>query len=60
MADLGGIVEVEREGVHSTLNVTIDAMNLAREVSSITPTKGVFGFVSALLTMARVRFAPLL
>jgi len=45
-----------REGVLSTLNVAIEAMNLAKEVSSITPATAVFGSVSVLLTMIRVRF----
>jgi hypothetical protein len=38
------------------LNVAIEAMNLAKEVSSMTPAKPVFGSVSALLTMIRVCF----
>ena len=37
------------------LNVAIEAMNLAKEVSSVTPAKAVFGSVSVLLTMIRVR-----
>ena len=45
-----------REGALSSLRVAIEAMNLAKEVSSITPTKAVFGPVSALLTILRVRF----
>jgi len=44
-----------RDGALSTLNVAIEAMNLAKEVSSITPAKAVFGSVSILLTMIRVR-----
>jgi len=44
-----------RDNALSLLNVTIEAMNLAKEVSSITPAKAVFGSVSALLTMIRVR-----
>ena len=39
----------------SSLNIAIEAMNLAKEVSSITPAKAVFGTVSALLAMIRVR-----
>jgi len=38
------------------LNVAIEAVNLAKEVSSITPAKAVFGSVSVLLAMIRVRF----
>ena len=45
-----------REGVISTLNVAIEAMNLAKEASSITPAKAVFGSVSVVLTMTRVSF----
>ena len=46
----------ERDGVLSSLDVAIEAINLAKEVSSITPAKAVFGSVSALLTMMRVCF----
>jgi len=45
----------DREGVISLLNVTIEALNLAKEISSITPAKAAFGSVSALLTMVKVR-----
>jgi len=45
-----------RDGALSSLNMAIDALNLAKEVSSITPAKAVFGTVSILLTMIRVRF----
>lgn len=38
------------------MNVAIGALNLAKEESSINPTKAVFGSVSALLTMISVRF----
>ena len=38
------------------LNAAIEAMNLAKEVSSVTPAKAVFGSVSAILAMIRVRF----
>jgi len=44
-----------RDDPLSLLNVAIGAMNLAKEVSSITPAKAVFGSVSFLLTMIRVR-----
>ena len=40
----------------SLLNAAIEAMNLAKEVSSMTPAKAVFGSVGILLTMIRVRF----
>ena len=45
-----------RDGALSLLNVAIEAVNLAKEVSSITPAKAVFGSVSVLLVMIRVRF----
>ena len=45
-----------RNGALSALNTAIEAMNLAKEVSSVTPAKAVFGSVSVLLTMIRVRF----
>ena len=44
-----------RDGLLSSLNTAIDALNLAKEISSATPAKAVFGSVSALLTMIRVR-----
>ena len=44
-----------RGGTFSSLNVAIDAMNLAKEISSITPAKAAFGSVSIILTMIRVR-----
>ena len=45
-----------RDGTISSLNTAIEAMNLAKEISSITPAKAVFGSVSILLMMVRVRF----
>ena len=47
-----------RDGVLSTLNLAIDGLNLAKEVSSITPVKAAFGTVAILLAMIRV--SPLL
>ena len=47
-----------QDNASSLLNVAIEAMNLAKEVSSMTPAKAVFGSVSVLLTMIRVRFLP--
>ena len=44
-----------RDGALSALNTAIEAMNLAKEVSGVTPAKAVFGSVSVLLTMIRVR-----
>lgn len=43
-----------RNNVLSTLNVAIETSNLAKELSSITPAKAVFGTVSAILTMIKV------
>ena len=40
----------------SSLNVAIEALNLAKEISGIAPAKAAFGSVSVLLTMMRVRF----
>jgi len=38
----------------SSLNIAIEALNLAKEAASVTPAKAVFGSVSILLTMIRV------
>jgi len=46
----------EQGRILSSLNVAIEATNLAKEFSSITPAKAVFGSVCVLLTMIRVRF----
>ena len=40
----------------SSLNTTIDTLNIAREVSSIAPAKAAFGSTSDLLTLIKVRF----
>ena len=42
----------------SLLNAAIEAMNLAKEISSATPAKAVFGSVGVLLKMMRVCFPP--
>jgi len=47
-----------RGGILSSLTVAIEATNLAKEISSITPAKAVFGSVNVLLTMIRVGFSP--
>ena len=44
-----------RDNVLSLLDTAIQAMDLAKEVSSPTPAKAIFGSVSVLLTMIRVR-----
>jgi len=45
-----------RDNLLSSLNAAIDAMNLAGGISDIVPAKAVFGTVSVILTMIRVRF----
>jgi hypothetical protein len=47
-----------RDGILSSLNVAIDAMNLAKDIIDIAPAKAAFGSVSALLAMIRVRPFP--
>ena len=44
----------ERDNSLSALNVAIETLNLAKEVSGIAPAKAVFGAVSILLAMIRV------
>ena len=46
----------EQEGVISALNAAIETLSLAKEISSITPAKAVFGSVSVILAMIRVSF----
>jgi hypothetical protein len=46
----------KRQDVTLLLNAAIEAMNLAKEVSSMTPAKAVFGSVSVILTMIKVGF----
>jgi len=43
-----------RDNVPSSLNVAIDGLDFAKELSSITPATAVFGTVSVLLTIIRV------
>ena len=45
-----------RDFALSSLNVTIEASNLAKEFCSITPAKPIFGSFSVILTMIRVDF----
>ena len=47
-----------RDGVLSTLNVTIEVLNLAKEICSIAQAKAAFGSVSVLLAMIKVWFLP--
>jgi len=44
----------DREAAISGLNAAIDALNLIKEVASVTPAKAAFGSVSVLLTMLKV------
>ena len=48
----------ERDGAISALNTAIETLNLAKEVSSVTPAKAVFGSVSVILAMIRVSLLP--
>lgn len=43
-----------QDDVLSSLNVIIEGLNLAGNLSAITPAKAVFGTVSVILTMIRV------
>ena len=43
-----------RENIISSLNVAIETLNLAKEISSILPAKAVFGSVGIILTMIKV------
>ena len=43
-----------RDDTLSSLNVVIESLNLAEDLSSITPAKAVFSTVSVILTMIRV------
>ena len=46
-----------RNNALSLLNAAIDAMNLIKELSSMTPAKAVSGSVTILMTMIRVRLS---
>jgi len=48
-----------RDDVLSSLNVVIEGLNLAQNLSSITPARAVFSTVSVILTMIRVSFLML-
>ena len=43
-----------RDGVLSSLNMVIEGLNLAENLSTITPAKAVFGTVGVIFTMIRV------
>jgi len=44
-----------RDWAISSLNIAIEGLNLAKELSIITPARAAFGSVSVLLVMIRVR-----
>ena len=46
----------ERKGAISVLNAAIEALDRAKEVSSIAPARAVFGSVSIILALIRVSF----
>jgi len=46
----------KRKDVPSSLNAAIDAMNIAKRVSTVIPTTVVYGSVGTLLSMIRVLF----
>ena len=46
----------QQDGILSALNVLIEASNLAKEISSVTPARAVFGSFAVILTMIVVRF----
>ena len=52
-------LEKYRDNVISSLNMAIEVLNLAKEVSSIMPAEAVFGSISTLLVLIKVR-SPLL
>ena len=56
--DPDSLQQQRRDDALSLLNMAIEAMNLAKELTRLTPAKPVFGSVSVLLTMIRVRFHP--
>ena len=48
-----------RDGILSSLNAAIDAMNIAKDVMDLAPAKAVFASVSVILTMIKVHFLRL-
>jgi len=45
-----------RDAALSSLNAAVEALNLAKELSSVAPAKAAFGSVGVLLVMIRVGF----
>ena len=54
----GSKQQKRQENALSLLDVAIEALNLAKDICGIPPAQAVFGSVSILLTMIRVRFPP--
>ena len=48
----------ERDGVLSSLNMAVDALNRAKEATSMTPAKAAFTSAGILLTIIRVGSPP--
>ena len=48
-----------RDNVLSSLNVIIEGLNIATNLSSVTPAKAVFSTVSVILTMIKASFLSL-
>ena len=48
----------ERDGVLSSLNMAVDALNRAKRATSMTPAKAAFTSAGILLTMIRVGSPP--
>ena len=48
-----------RDYLLSTLNMAIDAMNIAKDALNMTPAKAAFGSVSVILTIIRVSSLPI-
>jgi hypothetical protein len=57
--DPGAQRQKRRDIILSSLNVAIEASNLAKELCSITPAKPVFGSFSVILTMIKVDLSTL-
>ena len=54
--DMDSQLQKRQNNALTLLNAAIEAMSLAKEISSATPAKAVFGSVGVLLTMIRVCF----
>ena len=56
MGNTGSWRREHRDRILVVLTTTIDAINVAKDVATVTPVKAVLGSVSIILTMIRVRF----